>query len=109
MHERPADPLPDRPGCFAGLNGPPMAARRRSPHLRGTLAGERLQEAGVHIAAIWSAVARPAVSSITETRYCNSDHLLRFGVPLAGGRSPLLRTPLARSDTAARVSLRLSW
>jgi hypothetical protein len=27
-------------------------------------------------------VARPAVSSITDTRYCISDHLLWFGHPL---------------------------
>ena len=40
------------------------------------------------------------MSSITETRYCISDHLLWSGAPLAGGRSPLLRTPLPRSDTA---------
>src|SRR5215472_6578727 len=39
------------------------------------------------MAACSSGVARPAVSSITETRYCISDHLLWFGVPLVGGRS----------------------
>src|SRR6266540_630989 len=27
-----------------------------------------------------------------------------FGAPLVGGRSPLLRTPLPRSDTASRIS-----
>jgi hypothetical protein len=58
------------------------------------------------IAAISDGVARPAVSSITETRYCISDHLLWFGAPLAGGRSPLLRTPLPRSDTASRMSFK---
>jgi hypothetical protein len=55
------------------------------------------------MAAISSGVARPAVSSITETRYCISDHLLWFGAPLVG-LSPLLRTPLPRSDTASRIS-----
>src|SRR6266566_9286714 len=40
------------------------------------------------MAACSSGVARPAVSSITETRYCISDHLLCFGAPLEGGRSP---------------------
>ena len=30
------------------------------------------------------------MSSITETRYCISDHLLWFGAPLVGGRSPQL-------------------
>src|SRR3981081_660481 len=40
------------------------------------------------MAAISSGVARPAVSSITETRYCISDHLLWIRAPLAGGRSP---------------------
>src|SRR5215471_11712326 len=48
------------------------------------------------IAACSSGVARPAVSSITETRYCISDHLLWFGVLLVGGRwssaSPMSRT-----------------
>src|SRR5829696_5426774 len=58
------------------------------------------------MAAISSGVARPAVSSITETRYCISDHLLWFGAPLVGGRSPLLRTPLPRSDTASRISFK---
>src|SRR5438876_2683988 len=29
---------------------------------------------------------------------------LRFGTPLVGGPSPLLRTPLPRSDTASRIS-----
>src|ERR1700729_1834863 len=51
-------------------------------------------------------LARSAVSSITETRYCISDHLLCFGAPLAGGRSPLLRTALPRSDTASRTSFK---
>ena len=46
------------------------------------------------------------LSSITETRYCISDHLLWFGAPLVGGRSPLLRTPLPRSDTASRISFK---
>src|SRR5713226_7737160 len=54
------------------------------------------------MAAISSGVARPAVSSITETRYRISDHLLWSGAPLVGGRSPLLRTRLPRSDTAGR-------
>src|SRR5512144_1797433 len=49
------------------------------------------------MAAISSGVARPAVSSITETRYCISDHLLWFGAPV-GGRSPLLQTPRALTD-----------
>src|SRR5271154_1706431 len=56
------------------------------------------------MAAISSGVARPAASSITETRYCILDHLLWFGAPLVGGLSPLLRTPLPRSDTASRIS-----
>src|SRR5215469_10873736 len=51
------------------------------------------------IAACSSGVARPAVSSITETRYCISGHLLWFGALLVGGLSPVLRTPLPRSDT----------
>src|SRR3984893_9540160 len=55
------------------------------------------------MAAISSGVAASAVSSITETRFCISDHLRCFGAPLAGGRSPLLRTPLPRSDTASRI------
>src|SRR5580700_11456065 len=58
------------------------------------------------MAAISSGVARPVVSSITETRYCISDHLLCSGTPLADGRSPLLRTPPPRSDTAARMSFK---
>ena len=61
------------------------------------------------MAAISSGVARPAVSSITETRYCITDHLLWFGAPLAGGRSPLLRTPSPRSDTASRMSFKIFW
>src|SRR5260370_16955001 len=62
------------------------------------------------MAAISSGVARPAVSSITETRYCIWDHLLWFGAPLAGGRSPLLRTPLPRSGTPSRDFLsRTFW
>src|SRR6266571_9211133 len=40
------------------------------------------------MAAISSGVARPAVSSITETRYCMSDHLLWSRGALVGGRSP---------------------
>src|ERR1039457_4373885 len=58
------------------------------------------------MAAISSGVARPAVSSITATRYCISDHLLRSGAPLVGGRSHLLRTPPPRSDTASRIFFR---
>src|ERR1022692_883792 len=58
------------------------------------------------MAAISSGGARPAVSSITETRYCISDHLLWFGAPLVGGLSPLLRTPPPRSDTASRIFFR---
>src|ERR1700683_5674077 len=58
------------------------------------------------MAAISSGVARPAVSSITETRYCISDHLLWFGALLMGGPSHLLRTPPPRSDTASRISSR---
>src|SRR5580692_7453668 len=49
-------------------------------------------------------MARSAASSITEIRYCIFGHLLCFGAPLAGGRSPLLRTALTRSDTASRNS-----
>src|SRR5260370_7876709 len=56
------------------------------------------------IAAISSGVAKPAVSSITETRYCISHHLLWLWAPVAGGRSHLLRTPPPRSDTASRIS-----
>src|ERR1700691_469405 len=51
-------------------------------------------------------MARSAASSITEIRYCIFDHLLYFGAPLAGGRSPLLRTALTRSDTASRNSFK---
>src|SRR5262249_55316712 len=58
------------------------------------------------MAAISVGVAEPVLSSITETRYCISDHLLRFGAPLVGGRSPLLRTPLPRSDTASQISFK---
>src|SRR5215204_1597553 len=54
-------------------------------------------------------VAGPVPSSITETRYCISDHLLWSAVPLVGGRSPLLRTPLPRSDTASRRSFKTFW
>src|SRR5262245_45750005 len=54
------------------------------------------------MAAISSGVARPALSSITETRYCIADRLLRFRVPLVGSLSPLLRTPLLRSDRSAQ-------
>src|SRR5215813_11186286 len=61
------------------------------------------------MAACSSGVARPAVSSITETRYCISDHLLWYGVPLVGGLSPLLRTHLPRSDTASRTSFKIFW
>src|SRR3982074_139211 len=56
------------------------------------------------MAACSSGVARPAVSSITETRYSIPDHPLRPGAPPAGGRSPLPRTPLPRSDTASPIS-----
>ena len=51
------------------------------------------------IASISDGVAKPAVSSITETRYCISDHLLWFGTPLVGGRSYVLRTRLPESDS----------
>src|SRR5580692_13001579 len=51
-------------------------------------------------------MARSAASSITEIRYCIFGHLLCFGAPLAGGRSPLLRTALTRSDTASRNSFK---
>src|SRR5215813_11261907 len=61
------------------------------------------------MAAISSAVAEPAVSSITETRYCISDHLLWPGALHAGARSALLRTPLPRSDTASRTSFKDFW
>jgi hypothetical protein len=54
-------------------------------------------------------VARLAASSITETRNCISDHLLCFGAPLAGGRSPLLRTALTRSDTASGLLSSTFW
>src|SRR5262245_65170080 len=57
------------------------------------------------MAAISSEVARSLLSWITETRYCISDQLLWSGPPLVGGRSPLPRTPLPRSDTAARISV----
>src|SRR5580698_1782258 len=55
------------------------------------------------MAAISSGVARSAASAITETRYCITDHLLWSGAPLVGRRSPLLRTPPPRSDTAPRI------
>src|SRR3982074_3819821 len=58
------------------------------------------------MAACSSGVARPAVSSITETRYSIPDHPLRPGAPPAGGRSPLPRTPLPRSDTASPISFK---
>jgi hypothetical protein len=45
-----------------------------------------------------------ALSAITETRYCISDHLLWLGAPLVRARSPLLRMPLPRSDTVCRTS-----
>src|SRR6266581_7195189 len=44
------------------------------------------------MAACSSGVARPAVSSITETRYCISDHLLRFGLRSV---APHLDLPIA--------------
>src|SRR6266516_912908 len=60
------------------------------------------------MAAISSGVARPAVSSITETRYCISDHLpVVRGAP-RGRPLTLLRTPLPRSDTASRMSFKTS-
>src|SRR6185437_732145 len=40
------------------------------------------------MAASSSGVARLAVSLITETRYCISDHLLWFGAPLVGASHP---------------------
>src|SRR5215831_18158669 len=40
------------------------------------------------MAAISSGVARSAVSLVTDTMCCISDHLLCFGAPLADGRSP---------------------
>jgi len=55
------------------------------------------------------AVSGPVPSSIIETRYCISAHLLCVGAPLVGGRSPLLRRPLPRSDTAARISSSTFW
>src|SRR3954451_20296500 len=55
------------------------------------------------MAAISSGVARLVESSITETRYCISGHLLRFGPPSCG-LSPLLRTDVPRSDTASPMS-----
>src|SRR5216683_4506186 len=57
------------------------------------------------MAAISSGVARSAVSSITETRYCISDHLLWLGVPLVGGRSPCYeRLCPGRLSSAAPMS-----
>src|SRR4029077_18710053 len=56
------------------------------------------------MAACSSGVPELVLSLITETRYCISDHLLWFGAPLLGSLSPLLRTPLPRSDTASRIS-----
>src|SRR6185295_17939919 len=56
------------------------------------------------MAACSSGVPELVLSLITETRYCISDHLLWFGAPLVGSLSPLLRTPLPRSDTASRIS-----
>src|SRR6516164_564423 len=61
------------------------------------------------MAASSSGVARPALSSITETRYRISGHLLCFGAPLVGSLSPLLRTPPPRSDTASRTSFKTFW
>src|SRR5258708_17529239 len=45
------------------------------------------------------------LSSITETRYCISDHLLWFGAPLTGGRSPCYEhlSP-GRSSSASPIS-----
>src|ERR1700689_1224949 len=51
-------------------------------------------------------MARSAASPITEIRYCLFGHLPCSGAPLAGGRSPLLRTALTRSDTASRNSFK---
>src|ERR1700733_10738388 len=56
------------------------------------------------MAAISSGGASSFESWITETRYCIWDHLLCSGALLVGSRSPLLRTPASRSDTAARIS-----
>src|SRR6266516_8207992 len=48
------------------------------------------------MAAISSGVARPAVSSITETRYCISDHLLWFGAPSWAAAHPATNTSALR-------------
>jgi hypothetical protein len=57
------------------------------------------------IAARSSGVAKSAALVITETRYCIVDHLLwSGGAPRGRPRSPLLRTPLPRSDTTSRIS-----
>src|ERR1700727_1834255 len=61
---------------------------------------------GLPAAAISSWMARSAALSITEISYCIFDHLLCFGVPVAGGRSPLLRTAPTRSDTTSRTSFK---
>src|SRR6266545_560315 len=61
------------------------------------------------MAAISSAVARPAVSKITETRYRISDHLPCSGRPTWAARSPLPRTPLPRSDNTSRTSFKIFW
>src|SRR4249919_3894452 len=53
---------------------------------------------------ISSEVAEVGVSSITETRYCIRIILLLCRTPLVGVRSLVPRTPLPRSDTAARSS-----
>ena len=42
-----------------------------------------------------------------ETMHLGSSPV--FGAPLLGGRSPLLRTPLPRSDTASRMSFKTFW
>ena len=71
--------------------------------VEGALGDEGLQ-VGDPSTVVAGAVAEPVLSSITETRYCISDHLLWFGAPLVFVGSPLLRTPLPRSDTASRIS-----
>src|SRR5260370_38899387 len=45
------------------------------------------------MAAISSGVAEPAVSSITETRYCILHHLLWFGVPSRAAAHPCNEHP----------------
>src|SRR5580704_9591001 len=78
---------------------PSAASRSLNASIAAISSGRALAPDARHL-------ARSAVLSITETRYCISDHLLCFGAPLAGGRSPLLRTALPRSDTASRTSFK---